>query len=215
MTWCRSEKLYQMPIYSLIGIECFTIQEFLQREEKKLVIWRWKVRWVGWVGQHIPTSSNSFWRGTKLVYDLTLPSWNTTPLRVTNSGHLWLIALFNLSNCWLYTAESIVWFFGKNSKCTSLKSHHTHDLFLVNVFFDYWLRWFIALSPRPLSYDVIVNNPFLVASNHMVQKGIVSSHLKKEWQILKFFAKWISLAYEESNFKLAYESELLHMIMNG
>lgn len=58
--------------------------------------------------------------------------------------------------------------------------HWQHDFFLVNVCFGHWLKWFIALSPRPFEFDVIVNNPFLIASDYMLQKRFVFFTFQKE-----------------------------------
>ena len=41
------------------------------------------------------------------------------------------------------------------------------------------MRWFIALFPRLLACNVIIQNPFLVTSDHILQKRVVFFIVKK------------------------------------
>ena len=189
----RSEKLYQMPIYSLIGIEWFMFQGILQRA-KHMVIWRCKVRRVRIVGQHTPTKLKQFLEGNQTRVWSCIVLVKHKALIIHEFWPLLIDCIAQFVHLLEIHGRTFVWFLDKSSKCTTpLKSHHmTTWPFLVNVHLGRGLRWFIVMFPRPLTCDVIVHSLFLVISDRTLQKRVSFFMLMKE--MLKHFTKWISFS---------------------
>lgn len=76
-------------------------RSFKKRETNRSMVGN--IRWVCMCDNTFHSTSNILWRLIKLVCSLVLSCWNTTLLRLTNSGCFCIMDSFKLFNCWVLT----------------------------------------------------------------------------------------------------------------